>query len=317
MEFFFIGFILILLLHSLPVFAGLGILAFLLTLYSSQEGYEILLNLFLDPYEKLTSNELLLPILLFTLASFFLSYSQAPRRSIRVFSFFSQKLFGRRSFSLVLMSILVMAFFTPLTGASGVSIIALGGLLYPILKEGGVEEELALGILTFSASLGLLLFPSIPVILYGIISQNEASIRELFIAGLLPSFLLVFFPAIYLWFKTKHLVYPKIYTFSEVLPDLKKFLIEMAILPILFILFFSGKLLISEIGLIALTYFFLLEVLIFREIPFKRLPFLFEEAFKLLGGIFLVIFFAMSFTSYLTYFQIPEKVFAFLQNFSI
>ena len=129
--------------------------------------------------------QFLTAIPLFTFAGYVLSESNAPKRLVRM----TGALIGWMPSGLAIVSLLTCAFFTAFTGASGVTIIALGALLYPALKQDGYPERFNLGLVTASGSLGLLFAPSLPLILYGVIA--EVSIDHLFLAGILPGFLMI------------------------------------------------------------------------------------------------------------------------------
>ncbi len=128
---------------------------------------------------------ILLAIPLFTFAGYLLGESNAPRRLVRL----TQALLGWMPAGLAIVSLATCAFFTAFTGASGVTIIAIGALLFPALQEAGYPEKFNLGLVTSAGSLGLLFAPSLPLILYGVIA--EISIDDLFLAGILPGFLML------------------------------------------------------------------------------------------------------------------------------
>ena len=299
----------ILMLHGMPLFGALGGLGLLLT-YDA-DGWEGMLNNFVHPFSSLSENELLLPIPLFTLVGYVLANSQAPKRIVAVFQWLTQKTLGASAATFGILALIVAAVFTPLTGASGVTIIALGGILFPILAKQKYDEQLNLGIITSSGSLGLLFFPSLPVILYGILSNNKAPIPDLFIAGLIPGALLIIIPSIWIIIKTRKIKTDaeKLEFSTDVKPHLVKFLIEMAAIPVLFYLFLTGKIIIAEMGMLTLVYYFVLEVIIYREIKAAKLFRVFEESMSLLGGILIIIFFAMAFTGFLVDQQVPDKIF--------
>ena len=122
---------------------------------------------------------------LFTLAGFLLAQGEASQRLVRVF----RALVGWIPGGTAVVTTLVCAFFTALTGGSGVTILALGGLLFGALQADRYREGFSLGLLTASGSLGLLFPPALPLILYGIVAQ--VPIRDLFIGGLIPGIVLV------------------------------------------------------------------------------------------------------------------------------
>jgi len=127
----------------------------------------------------------LLSIPLFTFAGYMMAESKSPSRLLHL----AQALLGWIPGGVAIVSLVICAFFTAFTGASGVTIIALGGLLFPILKKEGFTEKFALGLVTTSGSLGLLFPPSLPIILYGLVAKVD--IDKLFKAGILPGILLI------------------------------------------------------------------------------------------------------------------------------
>ena len=143
-----------------------------------------LMNMAIEIY-GIADMPFLTAIPLFTFAGYLLSESNAPKRLVRV----TGALLGWMPGGLAVVSLAACAFFTAFTGASGVTIIALGALLYPALKQDGYPERFNLGLVTASGSLGLLFAPSLPLILYGVIS--EVSIDHLFLAGIGPGVLMV------------------------------------------------------------------------------------------------------------------------------
>ena len=141
---------------------------------------------------RIVDTPVLLAIPLFTLAGYVLGESKASTRLVRM----TDALLGWMPGGLAVVSLFACAFFTALTGASGATIIALGAILYPAMKQAGYDERFNLGLITSSGSLGLLFPPSIALILYGVIAQQMSldqpvTIDELFIAGLLPGFLML------------------------------------------------------------------------------------------------------------------------------
>ena len=170
-----------------PVFVVLSSLA-ILGFYFSDIQFAALI---VDIYSKFSNSPVLYTIPIFTFAGYILAESKA---SVRIVDF-SQALFGWMPGGLAIVSLVACAFFTAFTGASGVTIIALGGLLYPALIKELYPERFSLGLLTSSGSLGLLFFPSLPIIIYGVVA--EVSIPQLFAAGFIPGVLLVVLLSLY------------------------------------------------------------------------------------------------------------------------
>ncbi len=171
---------------GVPLFAIFGAVA----LYSyHQTGLNPIA--IVSEYYKLASQPVLLTIPLFTFAGYLLAESNAPNRLVNV----AKACVGWMPGGLALVTIISCAFFTAFTGASGVTIIALGGLLYPILKKEKYGDKFSMGLVTCCGSLGLLFPPSLPLILYGLI--GKVSIDKLFIAGVIPGIVIMIILATY------------------------------------------------------------------------------------------------------------------------
>ena len=174
------GVVLVAAILGAPVFTTLGGMA--LVLFWS-DGLPMA-SVALDHY-RMVVNPSLPMIPLFTLAGYFLAEGGAPRRLIRVFN----ALFGGLRGGAAIVTVLACAFFTSFSGASGVTIIALGGMLMPLLLGAGYSQKGALGLLTGAGSLGGLLPPGLPLVLYAIVAK--ISIEDMFLAGILPGLLMV------------------------------------------------------------------------------------------------------------------------------
>jgi len=147
---------------------------------------------------RIAETPLLMALPMFTFAGYILSASNTSKRMLNLI----QSLVGWFPGGLVIFAFIFSSIFTAFTGASGVTIVALGALLYPALKNAGYTEKFSLGMVTASGSLGLLLAPSLPLILYGIIAQQmeldvKFELNDLFIAGLMPAALMVIFLSVY------------------------------------------------------------------------------------------------------------------------
>ena len=147
---------------------------------------------------RLAEMPVLIAIPLFTFAGYLLGEGKASTRLVDL----TNCLLGWMPGGLAIVAIFACALFTAFTGASGITIVALGGLLYPALKQAGYLEKFNLGLLTSSGSLGLLFAPSLPLILYGVVAQQmeleqRVSISDLFLAGIFPGLLMLAMLSIY------------------------------------------------------------------------------------------------------------------------
>ena len=264
---------------------------------------------------RLSEMSILLAIPLFTFAGYLLGESQASTRLVNI----TNSLFGWMPGGLAIVAIVACALFTAFTGASGITIIALGALLYPALKQAGYSEKFNLGLLTSSGSLGLLFAPSLPLILYGVVAQQMSlaqaiSIDQLFLAGIFPGLLMLFMLSVYAMAqpgidRQKNRIDP-----AEAIAAIKAAKWEIP-LPILVLVgIYGGYFAISEAAAVTALYVLIIEVFILREIPIRRLPIIMRDAMVLVGGIMIIIGVSLASTNYLIDAEIPTKLFEFIQQ---
>ena len=260
---------------------------------------------------RIADTPVLLAIPLFTFAGFILGESRAPNRLVRL----SDALLGWMPGGLAVIALVTCALFTAFTGASGVTIVAMGALLYPALRDAGYRENFSLGLVTTSGSLGLLFAPSLPLILYGIVA--EVSVDRLFIAGILPGSLMVL--ALGLWSFREGRFLQKSATAAR--PDFSAREAGAAIraaiweIPLPIIVLggvYSGFFAVSEAAAVTVIYVLIVEMLIYREIPFKRLPGVMRESMVLVGGILVILGASLASTNAMIDAQVPMKLFDFV-----
>lgn len=247
---------------------------------------------------------------LFTFAGYVLSESNAPKRLVRV----TNALLGWMPGGLAIVCLAACAFFTAFTGASGVTIIALGAILYPALKQGGYDDKFNLGLVTSSGSLGLLFAPSLPLILYGVIAEEP--IDQLFLAGIFPGLLmLVMLSGWSLWVNRDNRQPIESFSFREVGAALREALWE---LPLPFVVLggiYSGFFAVSEAAAITALYVLIVEVFILREIPFRQLPNVMRQSMVLVGGILIILGVSLASTNYMISSGVPQLLFDYVQGF--
>jgi tripartite ATP-independent transporter DctM subunit len=246
---------------------------------------------------------------LFTLSGYLLSESNAPKRLVALTDVF----LGWMPSGLAIVSILACALFTAFTGASGVTIIALGAILYPALKEDGYSDKFNLGLITTSGSLGLLFAPSLPLILYGVIA--EVSIDNLFKAGVLPGLMMIILLSFYSFsVNAKNFKSSKSYDLNKAFITLKECAWEI---PLPFLVLggiYSGYFAISEAAALTALYVFIVEVVILREIKFIDLPSLMRESMIMVGGILIVLAVSLASTNYMIDSGLPQKIFGLVSE---
>ena len=258
---------------------------------------------------RLASSPNLAAIPLFTFAGVVLAAGGAPQRLIRLFN----ALFGWMPGGLAMVALTACAFFTAFSGASGVTILALGGLLYPMLTRVGYPQRFSLGLLTTSGSLGLLFPPSLPILLYGIVAK--INIDQLFMAGMLPGALLLIILILYSMKKGYRLIGARpAFCLRQLAGALRAGVWDL-LLPVMIIVgIFGGLVTVSEAATCTAAYVLLLESVIFNTLDLKKqlLP-LARDTTVLVGTILIILGTAMGLTNLLIDAQVPMKMLALLE----
>jgi tripartite ATP-independent transporter DctM subunit len=253
---------------------------------------------------RLVTNPALPSLPLFTLAGYFMAEGGASRRLVRVF----QAVVGSLRGGPAIATALLCAFFTSLTGGSGVTILALGGLLMPVLVAAKYSERDALGLVTGAGSLGILLPPCLPVILYAIIAK--VGIKEMFIGGLLPGLLLIAMTAAWgMWAGRKSVSPNAKFDLAEARAAIWEAKWEL-LLPVVSLgTLFSGWATPVEAAAVTALYAFFVEVIVHRDLKIVRhCPRVLTEAGMLIGGILLILGVALGLTNYLIDAQVPDAL---------
>ncbi len=258
---------------------------------------------------RMATTPLLAAIPLFTFAGYLLSESNAPRRLIRL----SDALLGWLPGGLSIIALITCAVFTALTGATGLTIIGLGGILLPAMLRGKYPETFSLGLLTTSGTLGLLFPPSFPLIIYAIVAKVR--IDQLFIAGILPGVMLVLLLSSFSVQRAVSAQVPKTpFQFREILAAFKSAGFE---LPLPFIVLggiYSGFFVVSEAAAITAVYVLMTEVVIYRDIRWETLPEIMTKSMVLVGAILIILGAAMGMTNYLIDEEIPMQILGFFKT---
>jgi tripartite ATP-independent transporter DctM subunit len=256
--------------------------------------------LVVDIYNKFASNPILYTIPLFTFAGFTLAESRA---SVRVVDF-SRAVLGWLPGGFAIVALAVCAFFTAFTGASGVTIIALGGLLYPAMIKELYPDKFSLGLLTSSGSLGLLFPPSLPIIIFGVIS--ETSINKMFAAGIIPGILLIVLLSFYSTFiGVRSKVIRERFSFGRIIKTGYTAKWEICIPIIVMIGIYGGFVTLGEMAALIVLYALIVAALVHREVRIRHLPLIMQHSMVLVGGILIIFGSALTLTNFMIDAQVP------------
>ena len=290
---------------GMPLFAVLGAGGIFASHNADLDPVVLIIEMY-----RLASQPNLIAIPLFTFAGMIMAAGGGPQRLIILFNAF----FGWMPGGLAVVTIVSCAFFTAFTGASGVTIIALGGLLYPLFKQANYPDRFTLGLLTSSGSLGLLFPPSLAILLYGIISG--VNIDELFIAGIIPGIILLILLSLYSyhsarsWHETPHE-----FSLPKLVDALKASYWDI-LLPIFIVIgIFGGFVTVTEAAAVTASYALFIETVIYKKINLSTdLYKILIDTATLVGSILIILGVAMGLTNLLIDSQLPMKLLAFLEK---
>jgi len=302
-------------LAGMPVFAVLGGIAMIMFQASGQEPDYIAQHI----YSALTDSDII-AIPLFTLTGFFLSESKAGERLVRTF----KNYFGWMPGGIIIATVVICAFFTSFTGASGVTILALGGILLVILNENKYPERFSIGMLTSAGGIGLMFPPSLPIILVASTSNTilhymnvpvDYSIIHYFIGALIPGAILVLAMIITGFALTTNVkIQREKFDSKSAKLSLKESFFEI-LLPIILVAgYFSGFLTLVEVSAVSVIYVLIVEVFIKKDILFKEIPRVFFKAVPIIGGILAILSMAKGLSVAFIDTGVPDDFAMWMQN---
>lgn len=302
-----LGLVLLALLGA-PLFAVFG--AASMSLFASLENTSVTGAAHDVFSEKFADSPLMVTIPLFIFSGYLMAESGTPKRLVAL----SRAWLGWMPGGLAIVCICASAFFTTFTGGSGITIVAIGALLYPALQEDKYPEKFSLGLVTGSGALGLLFPPSLPLILYGVV--GGVLIEKLFLAGIIPGIITMLALAAYSSFVGVREKMPRT---AFVLRDALSALWAgkwIVLLPIVLVGgLLSGLMRIHEAAAFTAFYVFVMEVFVHREITVRRdLPRIIRESVTMFGAILIILATAIGFTSFLIQAQVPQKLLALMEN---
>jgi tripartite ATP-independent transporter DctM subunit len=295
-------FLVVMALLGTPIFVVLGGVALIL-LQSNWSEIDVVAN---QVYTALTQNSLA-AIPLFTLTGFILSESKAGERLVTTFKSF----FGWIPGGMIIVTVILCAFFTSFTGASGVTILAMGGILLTVLA--GYPEKFAIGLLTAAGSIGLLFPPSLPILLVG--AATRTNTIHLFLGGLLPGIILVAATIIFgIVVSVKNKIPIEPFSIKKAGRGLKSSFLEILLPFFLIAGYFTGIFSLVELSAVAVIYVFITEVLIYKEISLKQIGGVFAKTIPIVGGILSILALAQALSYYIVDSQIPEFFAQWMMN---
>jgi len=287
-----------------PLFIVIAASGLLFLYHSGIDSSALIIELY-----KLARTPSLPALPLFALAGYLLAASVAPRRLVRL----ANALLGWLPGGLAAIALLVSAVFTALTGATGLTIIALGGLLFPALQMQKYPEKFSLGLLTTSGTLGILFPPSFPIILYGIVAQ--VNIDQLFLAGIMPGLLMVLLLSLYgAWKGLRARVTRPRFSVRELGSALRESIWEIPLPLVVLGGIYSGVVAISEAAVLMVLYVMIIEMGVYREIkPRDLIPIILKSS-VLVGGILIILGVSFGLSNTLINEEIPSRFLEFMKS---
>ena len=304
---------------ALILLALFGTPIFIIIASAAMYGFwaaEIPLSIMAVEIYRITDTPMLVALPLFSLSGYILAESGTPGRLVNL----ARAFLGWLPVELPIIALLTCAFFTAITGASGVTIVAIGALLYPSLRQAGYAKHFSLGLVTSSGSLGLLLAPSLPLILYGVIIQQmdigvSIDLKDLFLAGLIPALLMVILLTLWsLWVNPHELKQREPFQLKRVKAALLEAKWELPLPVILLCGIYGGFFAISEVAAIAVTYVLVSQMIFYREVTVNQLPNIIVRSSVMVGSIILILAVSLAFTNVLIDAEIPMQVFEFIRE---
>ncbi|HXV13961.1 MAG TPA: TRAP transporter large permease subunit [Candidatus Krumholzibacteria bacterium] len=292
----------VLALYGMPLFAVFGALALILFHQSGVDVSSVAVSMY-----SIAGSPLLVAIPLFTFAGYLLAHSKAPERLLNL----SRAFFPG---GLAVVALVACAVFTAFTGASGVTIVAMGGLLLPALLADGYNRRFSLGLITASGSLGLLFPPSLPLIIYGYVAEVE--VDQLFLAGLLPGILLVIMLATYGAYRGKRDgVRRDPFSFARASAAMRAAAWEIPLPVVVLGGIYGGIITVMEAAAITALYVLVVEVFVYRDVSVRRVPSIVAESMALVGGILVIVMCSFGFVNYLIDAEVPMRILEWMQTY--
>jgi len=300
---------------GMPIFAAIGGIAMIILQAAGREPDAAPIQI----YSAMTDMDII-AIPLFTVTGFFLSESKAGHRLVRTFRAF----FGWLPGGMVIATVIICVFFTSFTGASGVTILALGGILYEILSDNKYTERFSIGLLTASGGTGIMFPPSLPIILVASTSGTilhfmnlpvKYDVIDYFLGALIPGIILIaamIGTGLVLSAKVK--IKTEAFNYKEVLSSFKESVFEILLPVILLLGYFSGRLTLVETSALSVIYVVVVEVFIKKDIALIDVPKVFAKAIPIIGGVLAILAMAKALSYAFVDSGVPEGFVFWMQS---
>ena len=297
--------IVLLALFGAPLFSIIATFALYGFSSSGTDASAVIIELY-----RIADSAALVAIPLFTFAGYMLAESKSPQRLVAL----ARALVGSFPGGISFVVLGVCAFFTAFTGASGVTIVALGGIVLPMLVQQKYPERFSIGLVTASGSIGLLFPPSLPIILYGLIAS--VSIDQLFVAGALPGLVLVGILTVYGIRVSYTAKVPRVpFVWSELWSAIRASAWELPLPVIIIGGIYGGAFTAIEAAAITAFYVFIVEVFVYRDLHLTRdIPRVMRESMVLVGAILAILGVALGLTNYLIDEEVPQHLFELVKD---
>ncbi len=289
-----------------PLFVIIGALALAAFTSEGIDTQAVIIELY-----RLAQSPFMITIPLFTFAGYLMAEAKTATRIVRL----ARAGMGWLPGGLALVVLLTCAFFTTFTGASGVTIIALGGLLLPALRAEKYPEDFSFGLVTASGSMGLLFPPSLPIIIYGLVANVE--IDKLFIAGLLPGMVsMVVLGGYGMWVAKRSGIERMPVDAREFVAALGEAKWELAVPVLIVVGIYGGFVTVAEAAAITAAYVLIIEVFVYKDLDLRKdVPRVIQQSMLLVGAILVILGVALGLTNYLVDAQVPEKIFELIKAY--
>lgn len=287
-----------------PLFVIIGAIASYCYLFFADDTLKVVIEDIFFAADK----EILLAIPLFILAGQIMTQGSIAKRLIRVAKAVTASVPG----GMCIAAVLACAVFAAISGSSPVTLIAVGGIMYPALLKANYPKELSMGMLSVGGTLGIIVPPSIPMIIFAIMAS--VSVTDLFMAGIGPSLILIAILVVYAMVKS-----PKVsgghFSWGELVIALKEGILALLMPGVILGGIYTGFFTATESAAIAVIYAIVIEAFVHRELKFKALPKVCIETAEMLGTLFLILILAVSLNKFMTYEQIPQKMVELMSSF--